>query len=88
VITLAFGLGPHVGSRRPVDDLVWRGRELHCDWRNDVEGLGTVFSNHNPGYRNMSYPRTPEMGYSGKLRGDATPLGHAHAALAQAAEQR
>ena len=25
--------------------------ELHRDWRNDVEGLGTLFSNHLPAYR-------------------------------------
>ncbi len=25
--------------------------ELHRDWRNDIEGLGTLFSNHLPGYR-------------------------------------
>ena len=27
--------------------------ELHRDWRNDVEGLGTLFSNHLPNYRNL-----------------------------------
>lgn len=27
--------------------------ELHRDWRNDVEGLGTLFSNHLPDYRNL-----------------------------------
>ncbi|MBH2868692.1 hydrolase [Serratia marcescens] len=27
--------------------------ELHRDWRNDIEGLGTLFSNHIPGYRNL-----------------------------------
>lgn len=26
--------------------------ELHRDWRNDVEGLATLFSNHIPDYRN------------------------------------
>lgn len=33
--------------------------ELHRDWRNDVEGLGTLFSNHIPDYRNLmqSYAR-------------------------------
>ncbi len=25
--------------------------ELHRDWRNDIEGLGTLFSNHLPNYR-------------------------------------
>ena len=29
------------------------GCELHRDWRNDVEGLGTLFSNHIPDYRNL-----------------------------------
>ncbi|NHN91871.1 isochorismate family cysteine hydrolase YcaC [Acetobacter sicerae] len=27
--------------------------ELHRDWRNDVEGLGTLLSNHIPDYRNL-----------------------------------
>lgn len=27
--------------------------ELHRDWRNDVEGLGTIMSNHMPNYRNL-----------------------------------
>ncbi len=27
--------------------------ELHRDWRNDVEGLGTLFSNHIPDYKNL-----------------------------------
>ncbi|QRN97655.1 hydrolase [Archangium violaceum] len=27
--------------------------ELHRDWRRDVEGLGTLFSNHIPDYRNL-----------------------------------
>lgn len=27
--------------------------ELHRDWRNDIEGLGTIFSNHVPNYRNL-----------------------------------
>jgi nicotinamidase-related amidase len=27
--------------------------ELHRDWRNDVEGLGALFSNHLPSYRNL-----------------------------------
>jgi hypothetical protein len=25
--------------------------ELHRDWRNDIEGLGTLFANHLPSYR-------------------------------------
>ncbi|TVP77640.1 MAG: hydrolase [Puniceicoccaceae bacterium] len=33
--------------------LTWFGAacELHRDWRNDVEGLGALFSNHLPNYR-------------------------------------
>lgn len=33
--------------------------ELHRDWRNDIEGLGELFSNHIPDYRNLmnSYAR-------------------------------
>ncbi|WP_317201825.1 isochorismate family cysteine hydrolase YcaC [Janthinobacterium sp.] len=33
--------------------------ELHRDWRNDVVGLGTLFANHIPDYRNLmnSYSR-------------------------------
>lgn len=27
--------------------------ELHRDWRNDIEGLGTLFSDHLPEYRNL-----------------------------------
>lgn len=27
--------------------------EMHRDWRNDVEGLGTLFANHIPDYRNL-----------------------------------
>ena len=27
--------------------------ELHRDWRNDIEGLGTLFGNHLPAYRNL-----------------------------------
>ena len=29
------------------------GCELHRDWRNDIEGLGALFSNHIPDYRNL-----------------------------------
>jgi nicotinamidase-related amidase len=29
--------------------------ELHRDWRNDVEGLGTLFSNHLTSYRCLIY---------------------------------
>ena len=27
--------------------------ELHRDWRNDVDGLATLFANHSPDYRNL-----------------------------------
>ena len=35
--------------------LNWFGMacELHRDWRNDVEGLGALLSNHIPNYRNL-----------------------------------
>ncbi|MGQ0659190.1 MAG: isochorismate family cysteine hydrolase YcaC [Chromatiales bacterium] len=35
--------------------MTWFGAacELHRDWRKDVEGLGTLFSNHIPDYRNL-----------------------------------
>jgi hypothetical protein len=28
--------------------------ELHRDWRNDVEGLGTLLANHLPDYKNLT----------------------------------
>jgi len=35
--------------------MTWFGTacELHRDWRNDIEGLGNLFSNHIPDYRNL-----------------------------------
>lgn len=35
--------------------MTWFGAacELHRDWRNDVDGLGALFSNHIPDYRNL-----------------------------------
>ncbi|UFN50258.1 hydrolase [Roseomonas sp. OT10] len=35
--------------------MTWFGLagELHRDWRNDVEGLGALFSQHIPDYRNL-----------------------------------
>ncbi|QID17560.1 hydrolase [Nitrogeniibacter mangrovi] len=38
--------------------------ELHRDWRNDIEGLGRLFSNHIPDYRNLmsSYDTLTQMG--------------------------
>lgn len=40
--------------------MTWFGLacELHRDWRNDVEGLGTLFSNHIPDYRNLITARS------------------------------
>jgi nicotinamidase-related amidase len=43
--------------------LTWFGAscELHNDWRNDIEGLGQLLSNHIPDYRNLinSYNQHP-----------------------------
>ncbi|AQV98526.1 hydrolase [Cupriavidus necator] len=36
--------------------------ELHRDWRNDIEGLGTLFSNHIPDYRNLMTAYTTVKG--------------------------
>lgn len=38
-----------------VQMMTWFGVacELHRDWRNDVEGLGTLFANHLPAYKNL-----------------------------------
>lgn len=35
--------------------MTWFGvaGELHRDWRNDIEGLGALFANHIPDYRNL-----------------------------------
>ncbi len=35
--------------------MTWFGAacELHRDWRNDIEGLGALFSNHIPDYHNL-----------------------------------
>lgn len=42
-------------SQAGVQLMTWFGAacELHRDWRNDIEGLGTLFSNHIPDYRNL-----------------------------------
>lgn len=42
-------------SQAGVQIMTWFGAtcELHRDWRNDIEGLGTLFSNHIPDYRNL-----------------------------------
>jgi nicotinamidase-related amidase len=44
--------------------MTWFGLacELHRDWRNDVEGLGTLFSNHIPDYRNLIIAYTTVKG--------------------------
>ncbi|MCC5848217.1 MAG: hydrolase [Verrucomicrobia bacterium] len=40
-------------SQAGVQLMTWFGAacELHRDWRNDIEGLGALFSNHLPNYR-------------------------------------
>lgn len=42
-------------SEAGVQLMTWFGVacELHRDWRNDIEGLGTLFANHIPDYRNL-----------------------------------
>lgn len=42
-------------SQAGVQLMTWFGTacELHRDWRNDVEGLATLLSNHIPDYRNL-----------------------------------
>jgi len=42
-------------SRAGAQLMTWFGAacELHRDWRNDVEGLANLFSNHIPDYRNL-----------------------------------
>ncbi len=42
-------------SAAGVQMMTWFGLacELHRDWRNDIEGLATLFSNHIPDYRNL-----------------------------------
>jgi len=42
-------------SQAGVQLMTWFGVacELHRDWRNDIEGLGALFSNHIPDYRNL-----------------------------------
>ncbi|MGE3295693.1 MAG: isochorismatase family protein, partial [Geminicoccaceae bacterium] len=42
-------------SRAGVQTMNWFSVacELHRDWRNDIEGLGALFSNHIPNYRNL-----------------------------------
>ena len=42
-------------SQRGAQLMNWFGVacELHRDWRNDIEGLGTLFANHIPDYRNL-----------------------------------
>lgn len=42
-------------SQAGVQLMTWFGVacELHRDWRNDIEGLGALLSNHIPNYRNL-----------------------------------
>ena len=42
-------------SAAGVQLMTWFGVacELHRDWRNDIAGLGSLFSNHIPDYRNL-----------------------------------
>ncbi|HRE32560.1 MAG TPA: isochorismatase family protein, partial [Candidatus Berkiella sp.] len=42
-------------SQAGVQLMTWFGAacELHRDWRNDIEGLATLFANHIPDYRNL-----------------------------------
>ena len=36
--------------------------ELHRDWRRDIQGLGALFSNHIPDYRNLITAHTALKG--------------------------
>jgi nicotinamidase-related amidase len=40
-------------SRYAAWDRLSAASELHRDWRNDVEGLGTLLANHLPDYQNL-----------------------------------
>lgn len=44
--------------------MTWFGLacELHRDWRNDVEGLAALFSNHIPDYRNLMNSHAAQTG--------------------------
>ena len=48
--------------------MTWFGLacELHRDWRNDIEGLGTLFSNHIPDYQNLITSYTTVKSASGR----------------------
>lgn len=50
--------------------------ELHRDWRNDIEGLGTLLSNHLPAYRNLmtSYQAVSHSN-GNQLRGEESETG-------------
>ena len=39
--------------------------ELHRDWRNDVQGLGNLLSNHVPNYRNLMTSYAARSGHTG-----------------------
>ncbi|MGO2006945.1 isochorismate family cysteine hydrolase YcaC [Vreelandella alkaliphila] len=49
--------------------MTWFGAacELHRDWRNDIEGLGALFSNHIPDYRNLMNSYSTLTKNSGKV---------------------
>jgi nicotinamidase-related amidase len=58
ILTTSFGTGPN-GPLAPEQAgaqlMTWFGVacELHRDWRNDIEGLASLFSDHIPDYRNL-----------------------------------
>lgn len=51
LLAIQHGIGCRAGAQL----MTWFGVacELHRDWRNDIEGLATLFSNHIPDYRNL-----------------------------------
>jgi nicotinamidase-related amidase len=49
----AFGVEPHDFAGAQLMSWFGVACELHRDWRRDVEGLGALFANHIPDYRNL-----------------------------------
>jgi nicotinamidase-related amidase len=49
--------------------------DLHRDWRNDIEGLGTLFSNHIPDYRNLIFGPVKVAGQALRRQLDFKPNG-------------
>jgi hypothetical protein len=43
----------HGGRGHPADERVSAVSKLHCDWRNDIESLGNLFSTCIPVYHNL-----------------------------------